>query len=98
VWGQKRFLWKNFNDQLNTASYIPFSQHPQAIDQNWYTSWNNKQAKGFRAADAQWGYGSLYRSSLLDQNLKPQVAGKKKTTLAGAVNAMENAGSQDLRA
>jgi acyl-homoserine lactone acylase PvdQ len=98
VWGKKRFLWKGFNDKLNTASYIPFGQHPQAIDQNWYTSWNNKQAKGFHAADAQWGYGPIYRSNLLDEKLKPQVAGSKKTTLAGVVNAMEDAGSVDLRA
>jgi acyl-homoserine lactone acylase PvdQ len=98
VWGKNKFLWKNFNDQLNTASYIPFRQHPQLIDQNWMTSWNNKQAPGFRASDAQWGYGPVYRSQLLDEGLKPQVAGKKKTTLAGVVNAMENAGTIDMRA
>jgi acyl-homoserine lactone acylase PvdQ len=98
VWGKSKYLWKNFNDQLNTASYIPFKQHPQVVDQDWMTSWNNKQAPGFRASDSQWGYGPIYRSQLLDEGLKPQVAGKKKTTLAGVVNAMENAGTIDLRA
>jgi acyl-homoserine lactone acylase PvdQ len=98
VWGKAKFLWKNFNDQINTASYIPFSQHPRLIDQDWMTSWNNKQAPGFRASDSQWGYGPVYRSQLLDESLKPQVKGKRKTTLAGVVNAMENAGTVDMRA
>jgi acyl-homoserine lactone acylase PvdQ len=98
VWGKTKWLWKGFNDQLNTARYIPFSHHPQVVDQDWMTSWNNKQAPGFRSSDAQWGYGPIYRSQMLDQYLKPQVAGTKKTTLAGVVNAMENAGTVDLRA
>ena len=98
VWGKTKWLWKGFNDQLNTARYIPFSHHPQVIDQDWMTSWNNKQAPGFRASDAQWGYGPVYRSQMLDQYLKPQVAGSEKTTLAGVINAMENAGTVDLPA
>jgi acyl-homoserine lactone acylase PvdQ len=98
VWGKSKWLWKGFNDQVNTARYIPFRQHPQVVDQNWMTSWNNKQAPGFRASDAQWGYGPIYRSQMLDQYLKPQVSGSKKTTLSGVVNAMENAGTVDMRA
>ncbi len=98
VWGKKKWLWKGFNDQLNTATYLPFSKHPQVIDQDWMTSWNNKQAPGFRASDSQWGYGPVYRSQMLDESLKPQVAGNKKTTLAGVINAMENAGTVDMRA
>jgi acyl-homoserine lactone acylase PvdQ len=98
VWGKKKYLWKNFNDQLNTSSYIPFSHHPRLVDQDWMTSWNNKQAPGFRASDSQWGYGPVYRSQLLDESLKPQVKGTRKTTLSGMVNAMENAGTVDMRA
>jgi acyl-homoserine lactone acylase PvdQ len=98
VWAKPKYLWKNFDDQDNTASYIPIKRHPQLIDQNWMTSWNNKQARGFRAADSQWGYGPVYRSQLLDESLKPQVSGNRKTTLAGVINAMENAGTVDMRA
>ncbi|HEX6458529.1 MAG TPA: penicillin acylase family protein [Thermoleophilaceae bacterium] len=98
VWGRKKWLWKGFNDQLNTARYLAFSKHPQVIDQDWMTSWNNKQAPGFHAADNQWGYGPVYRSQMLDESLKPQVAHGKKTTLAGVINAMENAGTVDMRA
>src|SRR3954447_22669830 len=98
AWGRSQFLWKNFNDQLKTEATIPFSQHPQAIDQDYFTSWNNKQAPGFRAADQQWGYGPIYRSQLLDEKLVPQIDGGKKTTLAGVANAMEDAGTVDMRA
>jgi hypothetical protein len=98
AWGRSQFLWKNFNDQLKTEATIPSSQHPQAIDQDYFTSWNNKQAPGFRAADQQWGYGPIYRSQLLDQKLVPQISGNRKTTLAGVANAMEDAGTVDMRA
>src|SRR5213078_4556908 len=81
-----------------TEATIPFSQHPQAIDQDYFTSWNNKQAPGFRAADQQWGYGPIYRSQMLDEKLTPQISGDKKTTLAGVANAMEDAGTVDMRA
>ena len=98
AWGRPQYLWKNWNDQTKTEATIPASQHPQGIDQDYFTSWNNKQAPGFRAADQQWGYGPIYRSQMLDQQLVPQIAGGKKTTLAGVVNAMETAGTVDMRA
>ena len=31
----------------NVASYTPPAQHPHSIDQDYYVSWNNKQAKDF---------------------------------------------------
>ncbi len=98
AWGRPQYLWKNWNDQTKTEATIPASRHPQGIDQDYFTSWNNKQAPGFRAADQQWGYGPIYRSQMLDQQLVPQIAGGKKTTLAGVVNAMETAGTVDMRA
>jgi acyl-homoserine lactone acylase PvdQ len=98
VWGRSRWLWKGFDDKTNSADYIPFSHHPQVLDQDWMTSWNNKQAPGFRASDSQWGYGPIYRSQMLDQQLLPQISGQKKTNLAGVVGAMEGAGSVDMRA
>ena len=73
-------------------------RHPHAEDQDYFTSWNNKQAPGFHASDNQWGYGPIYRSQLLDARLKPQIAGGRKTNLAGVINAMEGAGTVDLRA
>ena len=36
------------------------------IDPRYLVSWNNKQAPGWASADDKYGYGSLYRSNLLD--------------------------------
>jgi acyl-homoserine lactone acylase PvdQ len=88
VWGKQKFEWRGFT---------PFSQHPQVVDQKYLVSWNNKQAKGFRGADSN-TYSSAYRSLLLEDRLKPLIKGKRKTTLAEMVNAMELAGVTDLRA
>src|SRR3954469_10276437 len=45
------FLWRGFDAAAMTARYTPASQHAQVVDQDWITSWNNKQAPGTRAAD-----------------------------------------------
>jgi hypothetical protein len=66
------------------------------IDQDWITSWNNKQAKGFAGADSNL-YSSVYRSDMLDQEIRARLRGGRKMTLPGLVDAMEEAGSTDLR-
>jgi hypothetical protein len=85
---RQKFEWRGFT---------PPSQHPQVVDQKYLVSWNNKQAKGFRGSDSN-TYSSVYRSQLLEDRLKPLIKGKRKTTLAEMVNAMELAGVTDLRA
>ena len=97
VMGRKKFEWRGYDPDLNTFRTTPFSQHPQVIDQKYLVSWNNKQAKGFRGADSN-TFSSAYRSLLLEDRLKPLIKGKRKTTLAEMVNAMELGGSTDLRA
>ena len=61
------------------------------------TSWNNKQARGTRAADGNWGYGSVYRSQPLDEGIRRARRGGRKLTLPGLVDAMERAATVDLR-
>ena len=97
VWGKPRFEWRGFNPDLNTSRLTPFSRHPQVIDQKYLVSWNNKQAKGFRGADSN-TFSSAYRSLLLEDRLKPLVKGRRKTTLPAMIDAMEQAGTTDLRA
>ena len=36
--------------------------HPRVVDQSYIADWNGKQAKGYGAADGNWGYGPVYRS------------------------------------
>jgi hypothetical protein len=94
--GRPAYYWRGWNPDLNTAPQTPFAAHPQAIDQQYLTSWNNKQARGFRCG----GFGgctSVYRSQSLDAVIKRGIAGTKKMSLLDLVNGMEDAGTVDLR-
>jgi len=76
----------------------PQSEHPQAVDQPYLTSWNNQQALGYNDAATGQQYASIWRSQLLDQNIDRYLAaGNGKMTLVDLINAMGNAGTQDLR-
>ncbi|MFL5822195.1 MAG: penicillin acylase family protein, partial [Solirubrobacteraceae bacterium] len=73
--------------------------HPFAANQTYLTSWNNKQARDYDNPATGQEYSSVYRSQLLDRNIHHYLAIRKhgKLTLADLVNAMGNAGTQDLR-
>lgn len=92
-----RFEWSHYNPGLNTSAVTPFSQHPQAIDQDLLTSWNNKQAPGYNAPDTDATYTPIYRSQSLDERLRRLTSGRRKASLVDVVNAMEDAGTVDLR-
>ncbi|MGW7404576.1 penicillin acylase family protein [Streptomyces sp. NPDC054833] len=95
VWGQAAYEWKNWNPATNTADYTPASAHPNSVDQDYYVSWNNKQAKDYTTAP--WGDGSVHRGNLLEDRVKKLVAagGVTRTSL---VKAMADAALADLRA
>ena len=97
VRARKQFVWKGFNPGAFTARYTPASQHAQVIDQNYITSWNNKEAPGTRASDAQWGFSSVYRVMPLSDRIERGIRGSRKMTLVDLINAMEDAGTVDLR-
>jgi len=91
--------WRNWNPATWSADYLPASAHPQAVDQDYFTSWNNKPAPGYRASDSQFGYGPVYRSQLLDENIKAKLAaGGGRMTQVQLVQAMQTASVTDLRA
>src|SRR4051794_29900594 len=97
VRAQPQFLWQNFDPANLTAKYTPASQHAQVVDQNYITSWNNKQAKGTRASDDQWGFSSVYRVQPLSDRIRRATRGGHKMALVDLINAMEDAGTVDLR-
>ncbi len=81
-----------------TEQQTPESAHPQAVNQPYLTSWNNKQAPGYNDAATGQEYASVYRSQLLDNNVNSELAASgNKMTLADLINAMGTAGTQDLR-
>ncbi|MDQ1647717.1 MAG: hypothetical protein QOJ50_3901, partial [Cryptosporangiaceae bacterium] len=90
------FEWQGWDPVSNTADYEPLAAHPQAVDQDYFTSWNNKQAAGTWAADDQFGFGPVFRSSMLDERVAPLVraGGVTRSALAAAA---EDAATVDLR-
>ncbi len=81
-----------------TEQDTPQSAHPQVVNQSVITSWNNKQAAGYNDAATGQEFSSIYRSQLLDQNIAAALARThNRMTLTDLVNAMGNAGTQDLR-
>jgi acyl-homoserine lactone acylase PvdQ len=72
--------------------------HPHVADQPYLTSWNNKQASGFGDPATGQQFSSIYRSQLLDNNVRAYLKRDHgKITLADLINAMGLAGTQDLR-
>src|SRR5439155_4814398 len=49
--GGGAYDWRNFDPVRHTADYTLFAEHPQVVNQSYITSWNNKQAPAYRAAD-----------------------------------------------
>ncbi|MGW0147806.1 penicillin acylase family protein [Streptomyces sp. NPDC003333] len=95
VWARPAHEWRGWDPAGNTAQYTPASEHPNSVDQDYYISWNNKQAADYSAAP--WGDGSVHRGDLLDDRVRALVA-KGGVTRAALVKAMADAGVADLRA
>jgi acyl-homoserine lactone acylase PvdQ len=90
TWGTGHSEWRGF---LRPAQHV----HEINPKQGYFISWNNKPAPGFAAADDQYGYGQVYRSIMLDRQLRKQFAQHHgRVTRAQVVTAMEVAASQDL--
>ncbi|GAA5055795.1 penicillin acylase family protein [Streptomyces similanensis] len=95
VWAQPAYEWQGWDAAANTATYTPASAHPNSIDQDYYISWNNKQAEDYAAAP--WGEGSVHRGNLLEDRVKKLVAAGGVTRSA-LTKAMADAALADLRA
>ncbi|MER7794054.1 penicillin acylase family protein [Streptomyces sp. NPDC097640] len=94
VKAEAAYEWRDFDPVVNTAAYTPPAQHPQSIDQDYYISWNNRQAKGYTAAG--FGNGSVHRGNLLDDRVRALVK-KGGVTRAALTRAMAEAAVADLR-
>jgi acyl-homoserine lactone acylase PvdQ len=97
VWAKPQFEWRGWNPDAWTSKRASERQRPRALDQNWIISWNNKQAPGYAAPDAEWGYSSLYRSLMLQDQLKARLKGGKKVDMPQAIDAMAAAATTDFR-
>lgn len=88
--------WKGYDPERNLTPSTPFAQKPQIVNQDYITSWNNRQAAGFAGADDNL-YSSVYRSQMLDVQLDQRLKRGHKLTLPGLIDAMEEGGTTDLR-
>jgi acyl-homoserine lactone acylase PvdQ len=86
------FEWTGYDPDLWTAAYLPDAAHPQAGNQAFLTSWNNRQARGYGS-----GYQSRHRVDLLDDAIRRGIAGTRRMTLPQLVDAMADAATVDLR-
>ena len=97
IMGTGQYDWKGFKPATQTATYLPFSKHPQAVDPEYLVSWNNKQAPEWAAADDQYAYGPMHRAQMISDRVKAGTKGGKKMTIAQLVQAMEEPATEDLR-
>ncbi len=93
-----KYEWRNFDAERATAAYTSFAKHPQTINgRPFLTSWNNKQAPGYAGADTNL-FSSVFRSQMLDSEIRSRIRGRRKMTLPELVDAMGEAATTDLRA
>ncbi|GHF37415.1 acyl-homoserine lactone acylase PvdQ [Amycolatopsis bartoniae] len=94
VLADPRYEWLGWDPALNTSQRTPDSAHPSSVDQDYYVSWNNKQARDYTSAG--FGEASVHRVDLLDSRLSALVA-RGNVSRADVVRAMEDAAVTDLR-
>ncbi|RZU54136.1 F5/8 type C domain-containing protein [Krasilnikovia cinnamomea] len=97
TWGEAAYEWVGWNPATNTATYDPASAHPQAVNQDYFVSWNNKQAAGYSAADGNFSFGAVHRADLLDRPIKAAIDAGRKLDRAGLTRIVESAATTDLR-
>ncbi|WP_406492989.1 penicillin acylase family protein [Streptomyces sp. NBC_00846] len=94
VKAERTYEWKGYDPAANTAAYTPFAEHPHSSGQDYYVSWNNKQAKGYAAAG--FGLGAVHRADLLDDRVAKLVE-EGGVSRASLTRAMAQAAVTDLR-
>jgi acyl-homoserine lactone acylase PvdQ len=90
VWDHNLWRWPGL---------LSFEGTPKDISpaKGYITSWNNKQAPGFRAADDNWGFSSADRVDPLDDRILAAKEDDGRVDLIELVQAMGDAATVDLR-
>ncbi|MFC4150314.1 penicillin acylase family protein [Micromonospora mangrovi] len=91
------YEWQGYDPTTNTAAYAPLAAHPHSVDQDYYVSWNNKQAADFGAADGNFSFGAVQRADLLDRPVQAALAAGRTFDRASLTSLVEQAGLTDLR-
>ncbi|MGK5682096.1 penicillin acylase family protein [Actinoplanes sp. URMC 104] len=91
------YEWEGWNPAGNTAAYRPPAARPQAVNQDYFVSWNNKQAPGYSAADGNFSFSAVHRADLLDVPIRRALAAGQKFDRASLLKLVASAGTTDLR-
>lgn len=94
VKAETAYEWRDFDPENNTSARTPSAEHPQSVNQDYYISWNNKQAKDFSTAG--FGVSAVHRGDLLDGRVK-KLTEEGGVTRASLTQAMSEAAVTDLR-
>jgi acyl-homoserine lactone acylase PvdQ len=95
--GDAQDQWAGWDSSTYTEQDLTPSQHPNAVNQDYFVSWNNKQALGYSAADGNFSFGPVQRVDLLNNGIKQVLASGQKFDRAELVRVMETAATTDLR-
>jgi len=103
VWGTGAWEWDPAGageEGRGLDDYYDVDEHPHEAnpDRGFAVSWNNRTAPGWGEDDSGWGFSSVYRADLLEDQLEAAVARGERISPVTLVQMMERAGLTDLRA
>jgi len=91
------FEWRGFDPERLVSDRTPAAEHPQAVNPPYLSSWNNRPAPGYRAADDNWSYTAVHRSESLDDRIVPVIEGGGRSNLLELLDAVQDAATVDVR-
>ena len=97
LWGTSADQWVDWSPTAYTEQDTAASAHPNSVDQDYYVSWNNKQALDYSAADGNYSWGPVQRVDLLNTGIENYLATGAKFTESSLIQVMETAATTDLR-
>jgi len=97
VLGTGQYDWKGYDPATHLATWLGYNAHPHGIDQQFFVSWNNHQARGWSAADDNYHYEPVFRSQLLSNKIQHDIRGGRRMPIQQLVQAMEESATQDMR-
>jgi acyl-homoserine lactone acylase PvdQ len=97
VLGTGPYDWRGLNTNLHTEKLLGYARHPNAINQPFIVSWNNKQAPRWSAADDNYHWGAAFRAQMLMDPIAAALKRGRKISVERLVQVMDEAATQDLR-
>ena len=97
VLGNGQFEWGR--DADGNDVYLDGQLHPHVVnpERDFLVSWNNRQAPGWSEDDSGWGFSSVYRADMLEDQILAEAAAGRKIDAVRLTQLMEHAGLTDLR-